>query len=65
MKAAVDMLHSEVFSLRPLEDWLILERRRKAQEEAEMRDLETAALAQVDRPRQRFCIGSGECERWS
>lgn len=57
---AVDMLRSHVTPMRPLDEWLATERRRKAREEAEAKDLEAAAKAQVDRPRQRWCIGSGE-----
>lgn len=57
---AVDMLRSKVLSLRPLEEWLAAERRRKAQEAAETKDLEADANAQVNRVRQRWCIGSGE-----
>lgn len=57
------MLRAQIESLRPFEDWLASERHRKAEEEAESKDLEAAALAQVDRPRQRWCIGSGEFKR--
>lgn len=56
------MLCAEVPSLRNFEEWLAIERRRKAQEKAENQDLEEAAQAQVDRPRKRWCIGSGESE---
>lgn len=48
--------------MRSFEEWLAGERYRKAQEEAESKHLQEAAKAQVDRPRQRACIGSGECE---
>lgn len=56
------MLCAEISSLRSFEEWLAGERRRKAQEMAESKELEEAAMAQVGRPRQRWCIGSGECE---
>lgn len=56
------MLCAEVLSMRHFEAWLIGERRRKAQEKAESQDLEEAAQAQVDRPRKRWCMGSGESE---
>lgn len=56
------MLRPHVSSMRHLEEWFATERRMKAQVEAEARDLEKAAKAQVDRPRQRWCIGSGESE---
>lgn len=54
------MLCAELLSLRSFEEWLAGERRRKAQETAESEELEEAAMAQVGRPRQRWCIGSGE-----
>lgn len=56
------MLCAEVQSMRKFEEWLARERLRKAQEKAENQDLEKAAQAQVDRPRDRWCIGSGEIE---
>lgn len=56
------MLCSEMLSLRSFEEWLAGERRRRAQEMAESKELEEAAMAQVGRPRQRWCIGSGESE---
>ena len=55
------MLRNEVLSLRPLEDWLTAERTRISLEAAEAKDLETDAEAQVNRPRQRWCLGSGGC----
>lgn len=55
---SVDMLRAEGLSLRPLEDWVAAERRRQAQEAAEMKDLEADAKAQINRTRQRWCIGS-------
>ncbi|CAM9318137.1 unnamed protein product, partial [Ectocarpus sp. 12 AP-2014] len=58
VNAAVDILRAEVVSMRSFEDWLSGKRHREAQEEAETRDLEDAAKAQVDRPRLRSCIGS-------
>lgn len=63
VNVAVDMLHAQVLSLRRLEDWLTAERQRKAQEEAETKDLDEDAKAQVHRTRQRWCIGSGKCLR--
>lgn len=60
VNVAVDMLRGKLMSLRPLEQWLGAERRRKVQEEAESKDLQADALAQVQRSRQRWCIGSGE-----
>lgn len=56
------MLCSEMLSLRSFEEWLAGERRRRAQEMAESKELDEAAGAQVGRPRQRWCIGSGECK---
>lgn len=61
---ALEMLRSHELGLRPLEDWLAAERRRKAQEEREIAEIEADALAQVARPRERWCIGSGE-SLWS
>eukprot|EP00903_Cladosiphon_okamuranus_P016857 g15545.t1 len=58
VSSAVDMLCAEMLSLRSFEDWLAGERRRRAQETAESKELEEAAMAQVGRPRQRWCIGS-------
>lgn len=58
---AVDMLRVQQLSMLPLEGWITAERKRKAQEEADTKELEAAAKAQVGRPRQRWCIGSGEC----
>lgn len=60
VKTAVNMLHTKVLSLKPFEGWLVSERHRKAQEEAESKDLEADAVAQVDRLRERWCIGSGK-----
>lgn len=57
------MLHSQKLSLQPLEDWANAERRRRAQEEAENKELDRAATAQVGRPRKRWCLGSGECDK--
>lgn len=48
--------------MRHFEKWLSEERLLKAQEKAESQDLEEAAQAQVGRPRERWCIGSGESE---
>lgn len=56
------MLRADVPSMRHFEKWLSEERHLKAQEKAESQDLEEAAQAQVDRPRERWCIGSGERE---
>lgn len=61
---ALEMLRSHELGLRPLEDWLASERRRKAQEEREIAEIEADALAQVARLRKRWCIGSGE-SLWS
>eukprot|EP00752_Nemacystus_decipiens_P004070 g3725.t1 len=58
VNSAVDMLCSEILSLRSFEEWLSGERRRRAQEVAESKELDEDALAQVGRPRQRWCIGS-------
>ncbi|CAM9641707.1 unnamed protein product, partial [Ectocarpus fasciculatus] len=58
VSAAVDILRTEVVSMRSFEDWLAGKRHREAQEEAETRDLEDAAKAQIDRTRLRSCIGS-------
>lgn len=61
VKMAIDLLRGQKLSLLPLDDWVAAKRRRKAQEEAEMKELDAAAQAQVGRPRQRWCIGSGTC----
>lgn len=57
---AVDIFRADHLSLRPLEEWVAAERRRKVQEDREMAELEAEGKAQVARPRQRWCIGSGE-----
>lgn len=57
---AMALFRDEKLSLLPLDDWLAGERKRKSQEEAETKELEAAAKAQVGRPRQRWCIGSGK-----
>lgn len=61
VKMAIDLLRAQQLSLLPLDDWVAAERKRKAKEEAETRELEAAAQVQVGRPRQRWCIGSGKC----
>lgn len=57
---AIGLFREEKLSLLPLDDWLAGERKRKSQEEAETKELEAAAKAQVGRSRQRWCIGSGK-----